>query len=212
MPLGQASRCSGTYSNAWGTVLDFSSQHRDEKDEEARRQRALCSVGLAGWERHVGCLLDVLARNPLWGELRPMLFHVRLELPSEGPWKHYNSPKLIFLVAGIFIPMLCCFSESVFSVWKLTVKWQVSRTWAWNSVWSLMSGVPEVPSSSWLWHVGALAGSWAHRVESAVHTTPTVRLPPRASPSLGSRWQPPRSPLLLLSHVRHARMSSLCWS
>lgn len=124
----------------------------------------------------------------------------------------HNSPKLIFLVAGIFIPMPCCFSESVFSVWKLTVKWRVSSMWAWNSVWSLMSGVPEVPSSSWLWHVGALAGSWAHRVESAVYTIPTIRLPPRASPSLGSQWQPSQSPLLLVSHVRHAWLSSLCWS
>lgn len=92
MPLGQVSRCLGTCSNEWGTVLDFSSQHRDEKDEEARRQWMLCSAGLAGWERHIGCLLDVLARNPLWGELRLMLFHVRLELPSEGPCKHITHP------------------------------------------------------------------------------------------------------------------------
>lgn len=57
-----------------------------------RTAAGVCSAGSAGWERQLGCLLDVLARNLLWGELRPMLFRVRMELPSEGPCKRTTNP------------------------------------------------------------------------------------------------------------------------
>lgn len=79
---------------------------RRREGQGDRTAAGACSAASAGWERQVACLLDVSARNPLTGELRPMVSRVRVELPLEGPRQRAADPSSVFRRLVLLPPCL----------------------------------------------------------------------------------------------------------